>query len=140
MPAKSARLDKPESFADKRCLASVNAGDKLKVGLFVLDSTVYVDLYNPVKNARICLDPDTMDSVRMCMKMVKDKTHCEYAVGSTEMGTIYVRRELFKNSWLTHIRVYSEDFKGLLVATRRGVSMVDKTWRAFESSLDDICK
>lgn len=137
---KCARIETPASVADKRTLVEIRVGEKLSAGLFVFGGKVYINLMNPQKDTRICIDEDVLDSIRMSAGCLREKTKCEMPVGRTDRGLIYLIRDQFKSQWLTSIRVCTEKLNGGLIPTRVGVSMVDATWKGFSTKYDDICK
>ena len=119
---------------------TVTAGDKLSVGLFIVSDEVYANLTNPVKESQICLDRDTLDTLRMTAPCLREATEGEFPIGRMDGGVVYLRREVYKRSWLTTVRVFTENFAGDLLATKTGVTMTESTWKTFVSKLDEICK
>ena len=139
-PQKRSKIETPATLARSRTLVTISGGDKLKVGLFVHDGEVYINLMNPVKDSSVCLSLDMMDSLRMSMASLRDGVESTFPIGRTDAGVFYLKRDQFKRMWLTSVRVYTENFGGDLVPTKTGVSMIESTWKSFVSKIDEICK
>lgn len=137
---KRQRVETPADMGEKRVLVNIDVSDKLYAGFFVLNGNVFINLGNPAKETKICLDEDAWDSVRMHAKYLREKTKAEFPVGSATNGSILLRRDQFKGTWMTSVRVYGERFSGELAATKTGVSMVDATWKSFIGKFGELSK